>query len=139
MPRPTLTQDRLVLALEGGVPMSHREFIAATGLSQSSVWNGLRRCWDSGRVLRTKSALFETERVFRGRAGSVETTRPYHLYLLRPEGIDSLVVDGVEFVAFDERYLDPRGGGSKSKASRIRDFIEEHLVRRSIVLRLLRL
>jgi hypothetical protein len=106
--------------------MSHREILEKTGLSPSAVWNGLKRCWDHGFVLRTKTAIYETENVFRGRKGSVSTTRPYHLYLKKPVGLDSVRIDGVDFVSFSKEYLDPRGGGSKSKASRIRDFISDN-------------
>ncbi len=106
--------------------MSHREVIAETGLSPSAVWNGLKRCWDDGYILRTKSAIFESENVFRGRKGLVTTTRPYHLYLKTPEGKNSVKIEGIEFVSYSEKYLDPRGGGSRSKASRIRDFIMEY-------------
>jgi DNA-binding Lrp family transcriptional regulator len=108
MPRPTLTRDRLLYVLSEEVPMSHREILEKTGLSPSAVWNGLKRCWDDGFVLRTKTAIYETEKVFRGRKGSVSTTRPYHLYLKKPEGLDSVKVDGFDFVSFSREYLDPR-------------------------------
>ena len=85
MPRPTLTCDRLLFVLSEEVPMSHREILEETVLSPSAVWNGLKRCWDNGFVLRTKTAIFETENVFRGRKGSVSTTRPCHLYLKNQE------------------------------------------------------
>ncbi len=88
--------------------MSHREIIEKTGLSPSAVWNGLKRCWDDGFILRTKSAIFETENVFRGRKGSVSTTRPYHLYLKKPEDRNSVIIEGVDFVSFSIEYLDPR-------------------------------
>ena len=91
--------------------MSHREILEETGLSPSAVWNGLKRCWDSGFVLRTKTAIYETEKVFRGRKGSVSTTSPYHLYLKKPWGLDSIRVDGFDFVSYSKEYLDPRGGG----------------------------
>jgi hypothetical protein len=39
-----------------------------------------------------------------GRGGVSQTTRPYHLYVLRPEGRDSLVVDGLEFVACSRSF-----------------------------------
>ena len=126
MPRPFLTRDRLLLTLSDGAPKSHRTIIEDTGLSPSAVWNGLKRCWEAGWILRTKSALYEGETVFRGRAGSVQTTRPYHLYMLKPDGVDSFKLNGIEFVAYAKEYLDPRGGGSKSKASRIRDFIKKN-------------
>jgi hypothetical protein len=43
--------------------------------------------------------------------------------MLKPEVVESVKLDGIEFVSYAEEYLDPRGGGSKSKASRVRDFI----------------
>jgi hypothetical protein len=61
--------------------------------------------------LRTAEPIYGVERVFRGRGGVGHQTRPYHLYVLRAEGVDSLVVDGRRFVAYDERYFDPRGVG----------------------------
>jgi hypothetical protein len=44
----------------------------------------------------------------------------------KPRDLDSIKIDGVDFVSYSEGYLGPRGGGSKSKASRIRDFIQEN-------------
>ena len=96
LPRPSLTRDRLIHSLSEEVPKSHREIISETGLSPSSVWNGLKRCWEAGLILRTRSAIFESEMVFRGRAGSVQTTRPYHLYLLRPTDVKSVKIEGVD-------------------------------------------
>lgn len=55
-----------------------------------------------------------------------QTTRPYHLYALRPEGVDSLVIDGREFVKYAEEYLDVKGGGKCSKAKLIPDFLKKH-------------
>ena len=40
--------------------------------------------------------------------------------------MDIVRIEGVDFVPYSEEYLDPRGGGSKSKASRIRDFIQDN-------------
>ena len=54
------------------------------------------------------------------------TTRPYHIYLLRPENTDSLLIDGQEFVKFDIKYMDVRGGGKYSKAKKVLDFLKEH-------------
>ena len=36
-------------------------------------------------------------------------TKPYHLYVLGPEGFDSLVIDGRKFVKYKKEYLDVRG------------------------------
>lgn len=77
-------------------------------------------------VLRTDRPVYRCERVLRGRGGSSMHTRPYHLYLLRPVGVDEVVVGGRRFVAFSEEYLDPRGGGAVSKAQRILGFLKEN-------------
>jgi len=85
---------KLVLAvLADGKPRSSREVQKAAGLSASAANNALILCWKRGLVLRTKRPLFERERIFKGRAGVRQTTRPYHLYVLRPEGKDSVVID----------------------------------------------
>jgi len=70
--------------------------------------------------------MYEHERIFKGRGGVTQTTRPYHLYLLKPEGRDSVVVDGHHFVGYERKYLDVRGGGNVSKAQRILDHIQQH-------------
>ena len=77
-------------------------------------------------MLRTAEAIHERERVFKGRGGVSAHNRPYHLYSLRPEGSDELIVDGRQFVAFSDEFLDPRGGGGLSKARRILGFLEEN-------------
>jgi hypothetical protein len=77
-------------------------------------------------VLRTAEPIYEHERIFKGRAGITQTTRPYHLYLLKPEGRDSVVIDGLRFVRYAPKYLDARGGGKISKAQRILNYIQEH-------------
>jgi len=77
-------------------------------------------------VLRTAEPIYEHVRVFKGRAGITQTTRPYHLYLLKPEGRDSVVIDGLRSVSYAPKYLDARGGGKISKARRILNYIQEH-------------
>jgi hypothetical protein len=42
---------------------------------------------------------------------------------LRPKGVDNLRIEGREFVKFSREYLDVRGGGAKSKAKMILDFL----------------
>ena len=117
----------LVLSVLGDhKPKSSRQVIAATGLSRSSVHNALRLCWKRGLVLRTKKPIYHRERVFKGRGGVTQNTRPYHLYLLKPEGKESVSVGGRLFVSYEGKYLDPRGGGGVSKAQRVLDFVQEH-------------
>ncbi|MBT0159030.1 hypothetical protein G4O51_03495 [Candidatus Bathyarchaeota archaeon A05DMB-2] len=52
---------------------------------------------------------------FKGRGGISQNNRPYHLYLLKPKGKDSMRLEGHEFVKYDEAYLDARGGGKLAK------------------------
>ena len=106
--------------------MSCREVMGATGLSRSQVYMALFRCWRRGLVLRTDAPILVHERVFKGRGGTSSHVRPFHKYLLRPEGFDVVVVEGRRFVGFSEEYLDPRGGGGFSKARRVLGFLEEN-------------
>jgi len=121
-----VSRRRVVGALFEGTPRSVREIAAETGLSGGAAGMALSRAWRAGLVLRTAEAVCESERVFRGRAGSSNHTRPYHLYVLAPGGVDELFHEGLRLVGFKEEHLDPRGGGGASKAGRIRAFLEEH-------------
>ena len=115
---------KLILAALGDhKPKSLRQIVKATGLSKSATYNSLFICWEKGFVLRTKEPLYESERIFKGRGGVSATTRSYHLYVLKPEGMNSLLIDGHEFVKYSEEYLDVRGGGKLSKAQRILNFL----------------
>jgi len=116
----------ILAVLSDGKPRSHREIVKESGLGYGVVGVNLYRGWKSGQILRTISPLYVSEKVFKGRAGSSRTTRPYHIYTMKPDGVDSLHQDGLEFVAFDEEHLDVRGGGGKSKAQRVLDFLEEN-------------
>jgi hypothetical protein len=118
--------DLVLAALSDGVPRSSREVVDLTGLNRAQVTAALSRCWRRGLVLRTRDAIYEHQRIFRGRSGISQNTRPYHLYLLKPEGRDVAEVDGRRFVSYAEEHLDPRGGGSVSKARRIIDFLRLH-------------
>ncbi|MFQ6077456.1 MAG: hypothetical protein ACE5Z5_15230, partial [Candidatus Bathyarchaeia archaeon] len=120
------TRDLVLSVLSDGVPRSCRELVEETGSSRSQVYSCLFRCWRRGLVLRTEKTVYEHERVFKGRAGVSSHTRPYHLYLLRPEGLDSAVVEGRRYVSYSKEHLDPRGGGKTSKAQRVLDFLREN-------------
>ena len=106
--------------------MSCRESTEGTGLSRNRVYPALYRCWRRGLVLRTRRPILSHEKVFKGRGGVSQHTRPFHLYMLRPEGVDDVLVDGLRYVGFSEEYLDPRGGGGVSKAKRVLDFLREN-------------
>ena len=120
------TRGMILAVLADGRPKSSREVVEATGLKEGQVYNCLFRCWKWGLVLRTERPIYRRERVFKGRGGVSTHTRPYHLYILRPEGVDEVVVEGHRFVGFSEERLDPRGGGGVSKARRILEFLKEH-------------
>jgi len=121
-----MTQERVLEALFEDSPMSSRAVREKTGLTGPSVAAALHRLWRGGRVMRTAETICEHETVNRGRAGTSSHVRPYHLYLVAPEGRDRLTLDGRLYVAFSEEYLDPRGGGGVSKSQRIIGFLEEH-------------
>ncbi len=125
MMRSGSSRERILAVLSDGNPRSHKEIVKETGLGYGVTGVNLLRGWRAGQVLRTKKPFVESIKVFKGRAGTGRTMRAYHLYLLKPEGVDSLNLDGVEFVSFSEEYLDARGGGSKSKAQRVLEFLEE--------------
>lgn len=121
-----MTRERVLAALFEDTPKSSRVIMRETGLSRGSVAMALNRLWRGGRVLRTAEAIFETERIFKGRAGVSNHMRPYHLYVIAPEGRDQVTLGGVRYVAYSEEYMDPRGGQGVSKAKRILVFLEEN-------------
>lgn len=118
----------LVLDFLGdGVPRCSNDILKGTGLSGPTVLGQLRRCWEDGLVIRTDKPSMGPLTVFRGRNGKSVVNRPFHLYTVpRGEG-GEIVVDGRRFVEYDEKFLDPRGGGSLSKAERVIDFLRENV------------
>ncbi len=126
MPRATPTQQRILSILADGKPLSHRDIVRGTGLSEAETWQALRRTWEAERILRTRNPIREAEKVFKGRGGLTRNQRSFHLYILRPGERDEIRVGGLEFVTFQPDYLDPRGGGSKSKAKAILEFLQSH-------------
>lgn len=80
---------------------------------------------DAGSGLEDCEAIYEHERAFGGRGCASQNTRPFHLYILKPEGVESVEVEGRRFVGYAREHMDHRGGGV-SKAQRILDFLVEH-------------
>jgi Mn-dependent DtxR family transcriptional regulator len=76
--------------------------------------------------MRTSEPIIVQENMNKGRSGRVSHIRPYHLYALNRAGKEEFVIDGYKFVNFDEVYLDSRGGGNGSKASKILSFLVEN-------------
>lgn len=103
------SRNAILAALARGGSLSYREIMAETGLSHGQVNNALHRCWRGGLVLRTSVPIHSRELVFRGRSGVSLHNCPFHLYMLRPYGVDEVVVEGRRYVGFLEEFLDPRG------------------------------
>ena len=102
------SRELVLAALGDHKPWSCRRVVEVTGLNRRAAYAALFRCWKQGLVLRTAEPLYEHERVFKGRGGISQNTRPYHLYLLKPENVDQAVFEGHRFVSYDEKFLDPR-------------------------------
>jgi len=121
------TMTKILEALSNGQPKSSAQIVELTGLKPNSVWAALRRYWHKNLVLRSKVPLKESLRTFRGRAGIRRNLRSYHLYLLKPQHTDSLVLKGIEFISYNCKM---RGccpnNGVDSKASLILRFIREN-------------
>ena len=121
------TRNAILRVLSDGMPRSSRYLVEVTGFTEARVYNGVSRCWKAGFLLRTEKCLSEINHFNDGRAGLRPAyTRPYHLYVLRAPGVESLVIEGNRFVAYSEEFLDPRGGGSISKAKRIKDYLRDN-------------
>jgi len=121
--RSPISQRKIVGVLADGSVLSARQIGVMTGLSKFALWEVLRRCWKNGLVLRSDKAIYEPERLNKGRAGSSRNVRPFHLYALRPAGVDRLESEGSVLVRFSESAKDPRGGNGKSKAGKIVEFL----------------
>jgi len=109
--------------LSEGSPRSCLEVANRTGLSRGQTGNALLLAWRRGLILRTSKPVYESEKVSRGRAGASWHTRPYHLYISKPVGREEMSLNGRLYVSYSDEYLDPRGGRSVSKASRVLDFL----------------
>ena len=89
------TRARILDALADGEPRSCRKIIRFTGLGKDQIYKAVHRAWRSGYILRTREPRTEWEHVNDGRAGKRPGhLRPYHLYLLKPEGLDELKIGG---------------------------------------------
>ncbi len=124
--RVPVSQRKIVGVLVDGSVLSSRDIGRLTGISKFALWEALRRCWVKGLVLRSDKAVCERERLNKGRAGRPWNVRPFHLYTLKPAGVDHLQSNGHRLVAFSEAAKDPRGGNGQSKAGKILGFLKAH-------------
>jgi hypothetical protein len=125
-----LTKRKILGVLSDGQPKSSSEIGESAGLNSNVVWAALRRYWHKNLVLRSKVPLRKPLHKFKGRAGIRRNLRSYHLYLLKPEKVDSLRLNDIEFVSYNYRTNGNRSGnGVNSKASLILHFIRENAYR----------
>jgi hypothetical protein len=121
------TQEKLALALSDGKPMSSKELTVKLKLNSDIVESAIGRMWRSFRVLRSAKPIVCVDKTFRGRLGMVSNVRQYYNYLLSPEGVSSVFLGGVEYVAYSRKYVDKRGGlGANSRANCVRRFLFEN-------------
>jgi hypothetical protein len=124
------TQVKILTVLSNGKPRTSKEINKELRLGSDSIESALGRMWRSRRILRTVNPRMSNDRVFKGRAGTVNTQRQYHSYMLGPVGVTSINFQGQPFVAYSKEYLDKRGAlNGKSKAELIREFIEKNCER----------
>jgi len=117
------TRDKILSAFKDDKPKAHREVAKATGLSLPAIWRALHDYWKEGFLLRTEKPTFEAIRVFRGRAGFTRNTRSYYLYVLKPDGVNSIEIQGKRFVGYAKKHLDIRGARETSKSRLVLNFL----------------
>ena len=109
MSREGATQVKILTVLSNGKPRTSKEINKELRLGSDSIESALGRMWRSSRILRTAKSSMSNDRVFKGRAGTVNTQRQYHSYMLGPVGIRfpldfSDKLGNVFFGRFSERY-----------------------------------
>jgi hypothetical protein len=81
--------------------------------------------WKSDVIIRNASVIYETEKINKGRGRANHHIRRYRQYVkAKKDGEANLA--GCRFVSFSEEHLDPHGGGSISKASRLLAYLREN-------------
>jgi hypothetical protein len=92
------SRDAVLWALAEKSPLSASEVIKETGLSGSKAYHALDMCWRVGLVLRAEKAIVRGELMRKDRDCVSHHVRSYHMYVARPEGVDSLSVVGIRFM-----------------------------------------
>jgi len=125
MGRKASAAGRIQALLGDGNPRSSREIAQELGWGLGAASQALRRAWESGVVLRTADPIYSAEKRPDGRADVGTNLRCYHLYCISKNEKEVAISDR-RFVSFSKRYLDPRGGGVRSKARAIREFLSSN-------------
>jgi hypothetical protein len=120
------TQDKILLSLSEGLPMTSNQIVKATGLTKHSVWSTLKRRWENGLILRSKDPIYESKKKFRGRKGYRTNTRGYYKYIINSSNKERLTYDGTYYVNYSDEYRDPRSARKKSKSQQVLRFLEEN-------------
>jgi len=120
------TQDKVLVVLSEGIPLTSNDIVQRTDLTKHSVWSTLKRCWENGLILRSQTPIFESKKKFRGRKGYRTNTRSYYKYIINSARKDHLTHEGITYVSFSEEHTDPRSARKESKAKQIMRFLEEH-------------
>ena len=116
----------LLSTLSRDKPKSAKEIVAAIGMEEKKVWDGLSYWWQKGLILRSEKPTFESTKVFRGRRGNRKNTRAYYLYLLRAGEKESVNFDGKNFIAYGLAKRDSRGARGDSKAQAVLSYMREN-------------
>jgi hypothetical protein len=116
----------LLKVLSENKPLSAKEIVKASGINEKHVWDALYYYWMMGLLLRAEKPVFENQANFKGRGGLTRNTRSYYLYMLKPEGKDSIFILGQRFVPFKKKYLDIRGSRDTSKARMVFEFLRDN-------------
>jgi len=125
MGRKASAVNRIQALLANGNPQSSREVAQELGWGVGAASQALRRAWESGVVLRTADPIYSAEKRQGGEADAGTSLRSYHLYCISKDEKEVIISDR-RFVSFSKKYLDPRGGGVRSKARAIREFLSSN-------------
>ncbi|MFC1803989.1 hypothetical protein ACFL0D_08515 [Thermoproteota archaeon] len=119
------TQDKILVSLSEGVPLTSNQIVQKTGLTKHSAWSTLKRCWENGLILRSQKPIFESKKKFRGRKGYRTNTRSYYKYIINSANRDKLTFDGTIYINYSDDHIDPRSARKESKAQRVLKFLRE--------------
>ena len=121
------TEDKILGCLVDGLPRSAYQIGLETGIEAQALWSCLGRCWKKGLVLRSEKPIIEKVKVFRGRTGLKEINKTYYLYIYNSfKNQNEVVINGVRFVSWDEKYLNKRRPKPENKARLILKFLSEN-------------
>jgi predicted transcriptional regulator len=125
------TQAKITELLKDDRPWTTKDLAQTLKLNRSTTESCLGRMWRSNKILRSTNPIICSEKTFRGRRGTTTNQRQYYTYILQSKNDTvSVTFEDQQYVPYDEKYLDKRGGGNslngKSKAKLIKEFLEEN-------------